>query len=209
VTCAHAPALGAYVLGALDPEERRPVADHVAGCSLCTAELAEFQALPELLARVRPEDLRPASVTPSRELFARLSAAADAVPSRPLRTRTWALVAAAAFAVLGLGAGVTVWATSPVAQTATATAGPVQATVTALAAYEGSIVDVAVSGIRPGETCRLVVVDRAGHRYPAGEWPVSAAGDGRWRGWADVNRAAVSEVLLLGDGGRELVRVPF
>jgi anti-sigma factor RsiW len=209
VTCAHAPSLGAYVLGALDPEEWRPVAEHLAGCPLCTAELAEFQALPELLARVRPEDLQPAFVTPSQELFARLSAAAAAVPSRPLRTRTWALVAAAALAVPGLAAGVTVWATWPVAQTATATAGPVQATVTARAAYEGSIVDVAVSGMRPGETCRLVVVDRDGHRYPAGEWPVSDAGDGRWRGWADVDRAAVSEVLLLGDGARELVRVPF
>ena len=209
MTCADVPELGAYVLGALEPEERQRVAEHVAGCPVCAAELAEFEALPELLARVRPEDLRPVPVTPSPELFARMSAAAAAERRRPLRTRTWALAAAAVLAVLGIGAGVTVWVTGPAEQTASASAGAVQATVTTRPAEDGSILDVAVSGMRPEETCRLVVVDRDGHRHPGGAWPVSDAGDGRWRGWADVDPSAVTEVVLLGDGGRELVRVPF
>lgn len=209
MTCPHTTDIGAYVLGGLDLRERRRVAEHVAECPVCAAELAEFQALPGLLARVRSEEVRPVAVTPSPELFARLSAAAAARRPQPLRSRAWALSAAVVLAVLGVGAGVTVWATWPTTETVTAASGPVQATVTVRSAYESTVVDVAVSGMRPGENCHLFVVDRDGHRYPAGEWAVSASGDGRWRGWAQVDSSAVSEVVLVGDGEKELLRVPF
>jgi anti-sigma factor RsiW len=208
VTCPHAAAdLGAYVLGALDPAERRRVEQHLGDSPVCAAEVAEFAALPRLLDRVDPADLSPVAVTPSPELFARMSAAA--LPPPRLRARTWALVAAAVIAVLGVGAGVTVWVTGSGDQTVTASAGAVRATVTASTVDDGSALDVTVAGMRPHETCRLVAVDAAGGRHPAGEWAASADGDGTWRGWADVDRADLSAVLLVGDGGRELVRVPF
>ena len=200
-------ALGAYVLGALEPEERHAVEDHLRGCATCSAELAGLQGLPPLLARVRAEDIEPVSVTPSPELFARLSAVAGTRRRRPLRT--WPLVAAAVVAVLGLGIGIAVWVSGTAERTATATAGQVAVTVTATPARGGSALDVVVAGLRPGETCTLVAVDRAGDSHPAGDWPVSAAGDGRWRGWADVDPDDLAEVVFLGDGGRELVRVPL
>jgi hypothetical protein len=202
--------LGAYVLDALEPEERRRVEEHLAACPACAAELAEFRSLPALLDRVRPEDLEPVSVTPSPDLFARTAAAAADVgrPGR-LRSRTWALAAAAVLAVLGIGAGVTVWATGSAEQTATVSQGPVQVTVTVTPRNEGTALEVAVAGLRPGETCRLVAVDRDGRRHDAGEWPASNAGDGRWEGWADVDASALAGVVVLGDGGRELARVPF
>ena len=68
--------LGAYVLGALEPGERRRIEEHLQRCPSCSAELAEFAGLPELLDRVDPADLTPAAVAPSPELFARMSAAA-------------------------------------------------------------------------------------------------------------------------------------
>jgi predicted anti-sigma-YlaC factor YlaD len=209
MTCPEAStALGAYVLGALEPDERREVEEHLRGCPACSAELAEFEGLPALLARVRPEDLDPVSVTPSPELFARMSAVAGT--RRPRRSRTWALVAAAAaLVVLGLGIGLAVWWPGSVEQTVTASSGPVEVTLTASEANDGSALDVAVAGLRPGETCSLVVVDRDGRSHPAGDWPVSEEGDGRWRGWADVDPGDLSEVVVLGDGGRELVRVPL
>jgi hypothetical protein len=52
-------------------------------------------------------------------------------------------------------------------------------------------------------------VDRDGARHAAGEWPASEAGGGTWRGWADVDRSDLAAVILLGDGGRELVRALF
>jgi hypothetical protein len=153
---------------------------------------------------VDPSDLGPRGVTPSPDLFARMSAAA----APRARARTWALVAAVMLTVLGIG-GVAVWLAGSGEQTVTATAGAVRATVTASSVDQGIALDVAVAGMRPGEICHLVAVDSDGGRHPAGEWPASSAGDGAWRGWADVDRADLTQVLLLGDGGRELVRVPF
>ena len=120
-----------------------------------------------------------------------------------------ALVAAAVLAVLGVGAGVIVWASGSGERTVTATAGPVEVTLTATQARDGSALDVTVAGMRPGETCHLVAVDTGGGRHAAGEWPASTSGDGAWRGWADVDRADLAAVVLVGDGGRELVRVAF
>jgi anti-sigma factor RsiW len=208
VTCPEAAnGLGAYVLGALEPGERAHLEEHLRGCPTCAAELAEFRSLPALLDRVRPEDLRPVTVAPSVDMFERLSAAA-APPSR-IRSRTWALVAAAVLAVLGAGIGVTVWATGSGDRTVTASAASVRATVTASAADDGSALVVSVAGMQPGEVCHLVAVDADGGRHPAGVWPASTSGDGTWRGWADVDRGDLAAVLLLGDGGRELVRLPF
>ena len=208
MTCPEASGdLGAYVLGALEPEERRRVDEHLRRCPVCAAELAEFSALPGLLDRVDPADLGPRGVTPSPDLFARMSAAA--APPPRARARTWAFVAAVVLAVLGAGAGVTVWIAGSGEETVTATAGAVRATVTASTVDDGSALDVAVAGMRPAEICHLVAVDVDGGRHPAGEWPASAAGDGAWRGWADVDRADLAAVVLLGDGGRELVRLPF
>jgi hypothetical protein len=197
--------LGAYVLGALEPGDRRRVEEHLQRCPACAAELAELAALPRLLDRVDPADLTPAAVAPSPELFARMSAAAS--PPRRARTRALVLVAAAVVAVLGVG--VTVWATASPDQTVTASAGAVRAEVTASPVDHGSALDVTVAGMHPHETCRLVAVDRDGVRHAAGEWPASAAGDGTWRGWTDVDRADLAAVILVGDGDRELVRALF
>jgi anti-sigma factor RsiW len=206
VTCADAATdLGAYVLGALEPGERRRVEEHLARCPACAAELAELAALPGLLDRVDPADLSPVAVTPSPELFARMSAAA-APPTR-FRGRVVALVAAALLAVLGIG--VTVWATGSPDQTVTATAGTVRATVSVSQVDRGSTLDVTVAGMHPHETCTLVAVGRDGVRHPAGTWPASSAGGGTWRGWADVDRDDLAAVILVGDGHRELVRAVF
>lgn len=197
--------VGAYVLGALDADERRRVEEHAGACPECAARLAEFRSLPALLDRVSPEDLQPVLVAPSPDLFARTAAAADTGRRGRLRSRTWALVAAAVLAVLG--AGVAVGAAGPDEQRAVASAGPVSAQVTASPEEDGVVLDVAVAGLRPGETCSIVAIDRNGDRHPAGDWPASPEGDGRWVGWASIEADALDEVVFLGDGGRELVRV--
>ena len=49
-------ALGVYVLGAIDPDERAAVDAHLDTCPECRAELAEFMELPGLLALVPSEE---------------------------------------------------------------------------------------------------------------------------------------------------------
>ena len=63
--------------------------------------------------------------------------------------------------------------------------------------------------IAMGHHVHSVAVSRDGTRHAAGQWPASAAGDGTWRGWADVDRADLAAVVLVGDGNRELVRALF
>jgi Putative zinc-finger len=48
-------ALGAYALGALDPDETRVVDAHLAGCPDCRAEVAELNELHAMLGEVPPE----------------------------------------------------------------------------------------------------------------------------------------------------------
>jgi anti-sigma factor RsiW len=207
MTCPVTTDLGAYVLGALEPGERHHVEGHLADCPACAAELAELEPLPALLDRVPREDLEPVAVTPSPELFDRLVAAADLRPAR--RRGRLLLVAAALVAVLGLGAGVTWWLTGDDARTSSAVAGSVEATLTASSARDGSALDVTVAGLRSEELCTMVAIDDDGRRHPAGEWRTSEAGDGRWVGWSAVEPSSLDEVVLLGDGGRELVRLDF
>jgi hypothetical protein len=47
--------LGAYVLGVLDDEEVRTVEEHAAACAECRSELAELEAIRDMLREVPPE----------------------------------------------------------------------------------------------------------------------------------------------------------
>jgi hypothetical protein len=209
VTCLDpaATGLGAYVLGALEPEERDRLERHVAGCPVCAAELAELRTLPPLLDRVRPEDLRPVPVTPSPDLYDRLSAAARRTGRH--RRRAWGLVAAAVLVLGGAATGVAVWATGSDERTVAATEGPVDVLVTASQEGGGVELYVAVTGMRPGEWCSVVAVGEDGSWHEAGGWPVSPDGDGTWETSADVPLSDLAEVAVLGDGGRELARLRF
>src|SRR3954471_10538124 len=47
--------LGAYALGALEPDEVRSVDEHLAGCVECRDELTGFEEMKEFLGEVPPE----------------------------------------------------------------------------------------------------------------------------------------------------------
>lgn len=49
--------LGAYVLGALAPDEDRRVAEHLDGCDACAAAYLEVADTPSLLALFDEDDL--------------------------------------------------------------------------------------------------------------------------------------------------------
>jgi anti-sigma factor RsiW len=193
--------VGAYLLGALEPDERDRFEDHVRGCAACRTDVAELGRLPALLAQVDPGELRPGPVAPSPDLYRRVSAAAR----RP--RRRLALVAAALVVLAGGAAvGVATWPDGGDATTVTATDDGVRLTVTASSRGGGTALDITVWGLTGTQECRLVVVDREGRQHPAGEWEVRTA-EADWRGWAGVEPDAISDVLLVDGGGRELVRV--
>lgn len=74
--CQESVSLGAYLLGALDPEERRAMERHVATCEQCRDELVEMAPLPGLLRH-----------TPFEELPETAAAAESLGPVRPEQER--------------------------------------------------------------------------------------------------------------------------
>jgi hypothetical protein len=99
---------GAYVLGALAPEDRAAFERHLASCDSCTRAVRDLAGLPGLLARVPVETLDPGH-TPEPVPATLLPALRNRV-QRERRRRSWTtagLVAAAA-AVAGIVVGVTV-----------------------------------------------------------------------------------------------------
>jgi anti-sigma-K factor RskA len=48
---------GAYVLGILEADDRAAYERHLATCAICQREVADFSGLPNLLARLDPDDL--------------------------------------------------------------------------------------------------------------------------------------------------------
>ncbi|HRD63345.1 MAG TPA: zf-HC2 domain-containing protein, partial [Nocardioides sp.] len=62
--CGHEHEDGAYVLGALSPEDRVGFERHLPGCPTCTEAIRELAGLPGLLARV-PVDILDADQLPT------------------------------------------------------------------------------------------------------------------------------------------------
>ena len=202
MSCERAPSfLGAYVLGALEPDEQRAAEQHLADCPACAAELTTFRGLTAQLDRVPAEEVTAVPVTPSPELFGRVAAEVR----RPKRRR--ALAVAAAGVVL-FGAGATWAAVREAGQTHSATADGVRMSVVAQEREEGSALDVTVAGLPAKVHCTLVVVDDDGDRHEVSDW-TTYGGDVSYRMWTEVPPHEVADVRLLGSDGDELVRVPF
>ena len=90
----------AYVLGSLDPADRRVFEDHLRPCAACRAAVAELAGMPGLLRMVPADEATALGGAPDAEVV-ELASVARAV-QRDRRRRT-ALLASAAAALLVLG----------------------------------------------------------------------------------------------------------
>ncbi len=103
MTCDLAHLDGAYVLGALTPEERLAFERHLSGCAGCSAAVRDLAGLPGLLAQVSSDVLEPGS-DPEPVPDTLLPNLVREV-RRSQHRRRWAVGLAAAAAVVALGAG--------------------------------------------------------------------------------------------------------
>jgi hypothetical protein len=169
--------LGAYLLGALDPEEAKAVEAHVGTCAECRAEIEQLEVLPALLDAVpaaRADALAKEPVALKDEQTPPVLLARVRARRRSLRLR-WAGVlagAAAASLVAGIALGPVVTTAAHPEPTPTTTAA---ATYT-LAAADGTHVDLAL--VRKGWGTEL---DLACHGMPSSGvfsvWVVTSAGE--------------------------------
>jgi len=197
--------LGAYVLDVLDPEERRQIEQHLAGCAECRAELAELEAVKDVLDELPPEALMHGP--PDADLVLQKTLRQMRSESTAQDRRGWSMAVAAAAIVVAvaLGAGVAIGrGTNGTIQGGGANPQPSVITVnppgsplpsgtrsgkttdpTTGATIDATVVPAAgwvrvnalVGGIPVGENCRLVVVGRNNPNGEiAGGWIVSAKG---------------------------------
>ena len=188
------PALGVYVLGAIDPAERGLVDAHLVTCRDCRDELAGLAGLPALLARVNPDEISRicaddtvrtvTSDDPPEELLGTVRNLAEA---RRRRNRWRYLSAAAAVVLIAAGLFGGLKAATSTTKTDIVSAGSgawetVQGTsqvtgASATVAYSnelwGNAFEVLVNHIPEGTTCQLWVVHPDGTRTQVAAWTTS------------------------------------
>ncbi|GIG61105.1 hypothetical protein Lfu02_54770 [Longispora fulva] len=223
---------GAYVLGALDDDERRAFDDHLTGCAGCRREVAELEEVRDVLGEVPPEALLygpPDDHAVLDRVLGRLRAEQGARDrSRRLYALAAGIVVLAGVAVGGVLAGrASVDVPPPVAlPSATATAQPpgtlrgttvdptsnVRLTASVVPVAHWVKVTAAVTGIPLGENCRLVIVGKDGSREVAGGWIVSekgAAGGTTLEGTAALDAGQVARVEIVNTSGRTFASLPL
>lgn len=210
--------LGVYLVGALDAEERAAVEDHLRDCSVCRDELTQLAALPSMLERLTIDDFPLVPLEAPDALFARVAARARAEddnrePSGVSRYRRLTAVAAAAVLIAGASVGSLVvfggdhHARVP-SVTATNTQNNVTMEVTLAAQTTGTGLRVTVSGLPKNEHCKLIAIAKDGSREVAGRWNATYSGWAQQTGSTSIPQSQLSQLVLLGTGGKHLVTVP-
>jgi hypothetical protein len=219
-------ALGVYVVGAIDPAERKIVDVHLSHCPACREELAGLAGLPALLGRVPLVDAERLALDnaelrdleePSDRLLGSLL---DQVAARR-KTRRWRTITAAAAAAViavgsGMAGGVAVSGAMNPAASGQKTGQPefvqgrhahIVADVSYAPANPGTTMVVKVTGITPGTNCQFWVVRSDGQRVLTTSWTV---GYGKHPGyWPASSPVAVSNVagFLITSHGKTLVKI--
>jgi len=194
----------AYVLGALDAEDRRTYERHLAVCDRCRDAVADLAGMPALLALV-PGDEAPGVAEPESADVVDLSAVATRLHRGQVRRRWTAAAVAAGLLVVGGGAG---WAVSSAVAPDGGTSVSATAATVDLTPVAGSGVTARLAldpvgwGTRLSWSCRypsdagapgrtagaygpygsgattyaLVLVDRAGRTTTVGTWAATGTG---------------------------------
>jgi hypothetical protein len=202
----------AYVLGALDPDERAAFEEHLRTCAECRARVGEVDDMPALLADIGEAEMVvdpvPATLLPSL-----LRAAAR--QHRRQRLTVGALTALAAACVIALV--VALWPTSgshapprqdfvPVAQSS-----PVLASATLTAKTWGTAIDVhchyVSASVDHAFSYGLVVYDRHGTRHQVGDWRLPPDRDIDYQAGTSLLPQQISKIEITLPDGTPLLRL--
>ena len=210
-------ALGAYVLGALDPSERRRVEGHLSECDHCAAELTRLSPLPGLLSRVTATEVRGELLVPRDDLLdGVITRLADT--ERTLRTQVqrWRAATIAACLVALVAAVFTVepWrsepnrrfaAVDPVAADATDTTGQAAA----IAWEWGTTVELQLADLPRRDGYVLWAIAEDGRRERAGTWGATSSGAAQVRGASSIDRSELRRVEVTDREGRVIMGFDF
>ncbi|PZS30501.1 MAG: anti-sigma factor [Pseudonocardiales bacterium] len=170
---------GAYLLGALSPEDRRAYEEHLSGCASCSAALAEVAGLPGLLGRL-PADVIEIGDPPPADVLPGLLAAVQLERHRARRRFRVGLAALATAAAVVAAALIVPAVVAPRRPAAVAfapvTDAPVNASAALIEKTWGTEVDLrcTYTGKQTSGTFSylLVATDRSGHEVQIATWRV-------------------------------------
>jgi hypothetical protein len=228
MTCPRTIALGAYVLGALEREERSGLERHLQTCEICRAELDRLAPLPGLLSRLtldEAEMLHTAEPEPAELEVAEPEPAATSAPleralfevsrarrrSRVMRGAAvgaavvLAAVAAISGPVLRGGGGVE---PAPLTAAATNVRTGVQGTAELSREPWGTRVELRLVGVRPGEHCRLVAHAAGGRTEVAATWRAGYLGTAEVPGAVAIPPERLRSLHVVTANDQVLVRMP-
>lgn len=224
--CQESVSLGAYLLGALEPEERRALERHIAGCAHCQAELVELAPLPGLMRHTAFEELSESaevaeSLSPARESADDAGLRPMAVPPQHRRRGRRRAALAAGLALAASAAGVGVYA---VVEHTTTTGKP---TVTAAATWDatdptthvsataalfpeawGTQFQLKLGGLPSDITCHLVVHGQGGRSETAGTWGSGYALSAQVPASTSISPAQITGLDIVDGTGKTLVHLP-
>ncbi|QXE35439.1 DUF3379 domain-containing protein [Streptomyces sp. GMY02] len=227
----HDGLLGAHALGLLDADARSGLEEQIEACEACQVELADLRALEAELGEVPPEFFLEGPPDDGELLLHRTLRQVREEHAVTRRRRTLVVgLAAACLAGVLLGGGFVAGQAQNPSKTIASRSGPAapdggvtaSATdATTNAAMKVSLtpaagwvrLNAAVSGLQPGEKCRLVVLSETGEREIAGSWVVgeqkqTADGEGlELTGFAAVPMDQVKSVAVENDQGEQYVEV--
>ncbi|HEX4654496.1 MAG TPA: zf-HC2 domain-containing protein [Mycobacteriales bacterium] len=208
LTCHDATlALGAYVVGALDPRERADVEAHLGHCPMCRDELALLAPLPGLLSRLTIEEAVTGPPPVDDAMLERLLGSL-AGERRVASHRRW-LAAAAAVVVLagGTTAGVAMFHSMNAThwQHVSASAGPIHMGVDIEPGATGTALQLSLRGVPSGERCRLVAIADDGSRDFAGSWEATYSGTAKIRSITSIPRDHLRRLVIETYDGTQLV----
>jgi anti-sigma factor RsiW len=221
----HTQSLGAYALGSLEEPEAGVVAEHLAHCADCRAQLDELTELRELLGEIPPEAFLDGPPDGGDLVLPRALRRINQEKAAGHRKRTLSITAAAAVVALAaLGGGILIGRGGDT-QPSVAAAGPTTSNVPGTQQLTGADagaklaatvvpangwvwVHASVSGIPAGQKCRLVVVSRSGQTEIAGSWlvPANPASAIKLDGSALIAPADVAAVEVQNLAGHVFVR---
>jgi hypothetical protein len=202
---------GAYVLGALAPDERTAFEAHLETCPDCQDRVAEARAAADLLTGLTVADIRDPGPVPDTLLPGLLRSVRREQTRRRWVTGSLAAVAAACITALAI----VLWPGSsapsaPVQAFVPVRQSPVTATAQLVDKAWGTEIDLRchyAQDFDRYEPYRLVVVDTQGRSHDAGSWTLAPGNEVSFTGGTSLTEAQISRIEITLENGSPILQL--
>ena len=204
--------LGAYLEGALDPDEEARVTGHLDQCAECRAELAQLKPLAAVLGALSVENFMVEAEMPPPSVLPAILDRMRAERERDGR-RLWAWRSMAGASIAAAVVAVAAWAgffhSSGQAglQLQAASGNGAAGHVVLVAKPWGTAIELAMTGLPSSTNCIVYAVDTGGSRQLAGAWGPTPNRSAMVDVATSIPRGQLSRIVVVTPGGKAVLSV--